>query len=63
MLEKDMTETDIRNWKLELVNAVLAEAIFNDCPIEVGSDIEHQLGTVWVGDAAISILKTESLDD
>jgi hypothetical protein len=63
MSEKDMTETDIRNWKLELANAVLAEAEFNNCPIEVGADIEHQLGTVWVGDAAITFVKTESLDD
>lgn len=62
MPEKDMTETDIKNWMLELANAVLAEASFNGCPIELGADIEHQLGTVWVGDAAISILKTESLD-
>ena len=63
MNEKDMTQAQITDWKLELANAVLDEASFNNCPIEVGADIEHQLGTVWVGDVAITFVKTESLDD
>lgn len=57
-----MSETYILNWKLELANAIVAEARFNECSIEIGDDIEHQLGTVWVGDVAITFVKTESLD-
>jgi hypothetical protein len=37
-------------WKIQLANAVLAEAAFDKCPMQVGDKIEHQLGTVWVGD-------------
>jgi hypothetical protein len=63
MSEKEMTQADKLNWKLELANAIVKEAGFNDCHIEVGDDIEHQLGTIWIGDAAITFVKTESLDD
>jgi len=63
MNEKDMTQAQITDWKLELANAIISEARFSNCQIWIGKDIDHQLGTVWVGDVAISVVKTESLDD
>jgi len=46
-------------WKISLADAVLEEARFNGCPIKEGTDIEHQLGTVWLGKVAISAQLTE----
>lgn len=47
------------SWKLELADAILEEAEFNSCPIEIGEEIEHQLGSVYIGNVCISPMKTE----
>ena len=53
--KKENTNKDkLQQWKIRLADAIMEEAAFNGCPIEEGADIEHQLGTVWVGDVAIS---------
>ena len=47
-------------WKLKLADAIIAEASFNNMYLEIGTDIiEHQLGTVWVGNVSITMIKNE----
>lgn len=49
-------------WKLELADALISESVFNGMAFEPGTDlIEHQLGTVWVGDISISMMELEEL--
>ena len=45
-------------WKCKLADAILEEAEFNETSINMGDKIEHQLGTVWIGDATIGIEKS-----
>lgn len=44
--------------KVELADAIIEEALFNEIEIDVIKDeLEHQLGTVWVGKASIQPIK------
>ena len=49
-----LTEEQEKEWKLKLADATLAES-----ELEVGDEIEHQCGSVWVGKHAISVIETE----
>jgi len=48
-------------WKCELADAILEEAKFNGVEINIGDDIDHQLGGVYIGRtlAGVSIIRTE----
>lgn len=53
-IKKKSIDANVK-WKCELADAILEEAIFKGTPINIGDKIEHQLGTIWVGMAAIQI--------
>jgi len=71
--EVAITEEDIKHWlhkyvkggeitldkKVELANAIIEEAAFNDIDIDLSMEIEHQLGTVWIGNTYIQPQETE----
>ncbi|MGP8215468.1 MAG: hypothetical protein ACLQQ4_07890 [Bacteroidia bacterium] len=52
--KENTRKNKLEQWKIRLADAILEEAGFSGCPIREGADIEHQLGTVWVGEVAIS---------
>jgi hypothetical protein len=55
-IRKNCVETNpyAEKWLLELGRAIQVEF-----GLKVGSEIDHQCGTVWVGDLAITSMKTE----
>ena len=56
--EEDIREEDIA--KIALANAIIKEAEFNGIIIDLENEvIEHQLGTVWVGNVAINSIEIE----
>jgi len=57
--DSEMTVKDLR--ALCIGRAILEEAMFEGIDLTEG-EIEHQLGTVWVGDYAISVTETEPSD-
>lgn len=56
------------NWYEQLGRAIAEEASIAGTPLQEGTPIEHQTGTVWVPSTqgqviAISTMKTEELGD
>lgn len=51
---KNFKETE---WKCKLADAILEEAEFNNASVKIGDKIEHQLGTIWIGNAVILLEK------
>ena len=46
--------TDLDKKKIAFADAIIEEAAFNDLDIDLETmEIEHQLGTVWVGNVVI----------
>jgi hypothetical protein len=53
-----LTEEQEKEWKLKLADAILAES-----EIEVGDEIDHQTGIVWVGKHSLCATKDENDDE
>ena len=59
-MKQSDVDREVIEWKLRLADAIIAESCFNDMPLEVCTDvIDHQLGTVWVGNVSITMMETE----